>query len=244
MPFLELDQGLDGMTAESGFTTSGLATSSLTAPKPQIDIQALHNYCSDHTKFPSEALKSAQASEEATDFVQRLLAASPKGRPTATEALQDRWLVGGRWRNDWYDRLESEFSALGVNLDLQDDEKGILILRPHETDIMQFLPISAEAGLSTLLEHAVAKGLNSAVSMLLESPKSRSLSKSNTRKFFQLAVENRRIETMELLLDNKAEINALVDGETALQGVSGRGDIEMARILLEKGVDVNAKAST
>lgn len=116
MPFLELDQGLDGMTAESGFTTSSLATTSLTAPKPQIDIQALHNYCSDHTKFPSEALKSAQASEEVTDFVQRLLAASPKGRPTATEALRDRWLVGGRWRNDWYDRLEREFSALGFRL--------------------------------------------------------------------------------------------------------------------------------
>lgn len=130
----------------------------------------LFEYCQGDVDFPTEILQNAQVSEEGIDFVKSLLTVNPKNRPTAAKALQSPWL--GKVANDWYENLEREFSVLGVNMELKDREKGILVKKAHKADIMRFLPTSAKE-LPDILERAVAMGLDSAVLMLLSSPSSR-----------------------------------------------------------------------
>jgi hypothetical protein len=64
----------------------------LTGAVPFDGIMALESYCSSRTEFPEKALREKGVSDDGVEFLKRLLAVKPEGRPTAVVAAEDQWL--------------------------------------------------------------------------------------------------------------------------------------------------------
>lgn len=60
---------------------------------PELNSELLYNYCRG-SEFPSEGFRRDGVSEEGIDLVKSLMAANPRDRPAATDALKCRWLTG------------------------------------------------------------------------------------------------------------------------------------------------------
>lgn len=60
---------------------------------PELNSELLYNYCRG-SEFPSEGFERDGVSEEGIDLVKSLMAANPRDRPAATDALKCRWLAG------------------------------------------------------------------------------------------------------------------------------------------------------
>lgn len=82
IPFLQTDS--DQMS-ESGFESE-------LAP-PEVDMTQLYEYCHGYREFPIESLQNSQVSKDGKDFVMGLLAASPRARMSAADALKSPWLL-------------------------------------------------------------------------------------------------------------------------------------------------------
>lgn len=60
---------------------------------PMVDMHLLSGYCRGTESFPDECLQKSQVSGEGIRFVMALLAAKPRDRMSATEALSSPWLL-------------------------------------------------------------------------------------------------------------------------------------------------------
>lgn len=58
----------------------------------RIDMYLFYEFCSDRYPFPIGALHRHQVSTGGIDFIQRLLAADPRHRISAIDALESRWI--------------------------------------------------------------------------------------------------------------------------------------------------------
>lgn len=225
MPFLEPGHQSDMF---SGMTMSDFA--------PQVDMGSLLEYCRDESEFPTEILRNAQVDEEGIDLIKGLMNPDPKSRPTAVLTLKHPWLASGRYESAWYKNLEREFSHLGINLDLG-EKNGPWMRQLHKTDIVPYLPAAAGKHLPALLQMALAKGFSSVALMLLKSSSPELVHPRG--KLLQEAVKNGRFSAAELLLANKTDVDAQVDGRTALGVAVERGDIKLVKLLLDYKANVN-----
>lgn len=71
--------------------TSGIDSGYVTSI--EVDIGLLSDYCRKSQPFPTESLLTHKASEDAIDFVKSMMVANPRGRVSAAEALNSRWLT-------------------------------------------------------------------------------------------------------------------------------------------------------
>lgn len=88
IPFLDRHQDLDSMATtqhSEQYTASDFGV--------EVDSELLYNYCHG-SEFPSERLEEHGVSEEGIDFVKSLMAANPRDRVSATDALKSLWLTG------------------------------------------------------------------------------------------------------------------------------------------------------
>lgn len=198
----------------------------------------MYDYCHGDAEFPIEILQSSNVDVEGIDFVKRLLTPDPKGRPTATEILGDPWPAGGHSNTAWFERLESELLSLGVTLDFG-DRRG-LIRGLVKLDIVRVLPTAVQENVRDLLQRALTERLSMVASALLQSP---NVALRNSKpKIFHRAVEDGRIDIMEVLLANKVDVEARISGITPLQLAVGRGDMAITRMLLRNEADIDAEA--
>lgn len=222
-PFLELDMDLDGL--------SGVSLS-----QPEMDITLLCEYCRGDASFPVETLENSGVAPEGIEFVMSLMIPNPKHRLSATEALRSPWL--GKVTNQWYEALESEFLALGVNLaHLGDKDKGILIKKTYKADIVQFLP--AFTNYLVLLEEAVANGQYLATLMLMKSPSSKSVDDSTRGTLFRRASGDWRLATIKILLFHEFHVNARVGDGNVLEWAVSVGYSDTVDLLLVNRLPVD-----
>jgi serine/threonine protein kinase len=59
-------------------------------------VPALMKYCEDKTLFPCDPLFDCGLKSEGSRFLRQLLAAQPKDRPTASQALNHDWIISGK----------------------------------------------------------------------------------------------------------------------------------------------------
>jgi ankyrin repeat protein len=229
---------------------SGVVSSSTTKPLTQANSPLLFGYYYGNIEFPVDDLVTSGASPEAICFVRGLLAANPEDRPTALEAFKDVWLHIDHPEytrmDDWLKSLESELSVLGIDLKLKEDQKQNLWERRDGVDIVQLMSVPEKEAYSSLLEQAVAKGLILLVPMLLRSAnyQQESTNRLSLEYLFHKAVKSRRTDMIQLLQSKGADIGALIEGKSALYLAAERGDSEIAKVLLELGLNNDAKTNT
>lgn len=84
LPFLDKYQDVNSTT---------LAADRGSAIGSPVDTDLLFNFCRRLNLFPSKSLQENQVTIEGIDFVRSLMVADPRGRVSAKEALNARWLV-------------------------------------------------------------------------------------------------------------------------------------------------------
>lgn len=77
---------------DSEFDISGVDMGSTSTRSATIDMHLLFGYCEGVQDFPTKALKQSGVTADAVDFVTSLMAANPKDRVSAPEALRSIWL--------------------------------------------------------------------------------------------------------------------------------------------------------
>lgn len=84
IPFLDKDNYEDS-------TMSGLH--SAYPASVEVDMGLLADYCRNSQPFPTQSLLTHKASNNAIDFVKRMMVADPRGRVSAAAALNSGWLM-------------------------------------------------------------------------------------------------------------------------------------------------------
>jgi len=201
-------------------------------PERRIDYASLGNYCVGEIDFPTQVLDRVHQGNGAITFVKSLLIANPKDRPSATCALQHPWLAGpgSTYTNGYVEKLRSEFSCLGVDMDFVNRE-NILARQVGKEDIMRFLPGSSKAQIPSLALGAVVNGCNLALARLFRSPDC-DLDLLTRGKLFQQAAENRQPETLEILVEHKVYTRARIGDKTILNWAIESGHISIVNLLL------------
>ncbi|KAL0634955.1 hypothetical protein Q9L58_006073 [Maublancomyces gigas] len=263
IPFLEIgdDDEDDDMT--------GL-DSSFDIPGGEVDMDALYEYCQGVSDLPCESLHTAQVTEEGIQFVKSLMVPNPMERATAASALQDQWIVNTGYTSNWYNALVSDFSGMGIDLDLGSNRVSLRQLR--SVDIARVLPKTVNLG--ALLEQAVVGGFNTAALVLIGSSSRELSDPSGLQNLWKQVVLDGRIECVkillstdtdsrliqydglivaveggwtdivQLLLANKADVNTrFSNGRTALQTACEKDNAEIVKILLSNKADVDTQSS-
>jgi hypothetical protein len=217
------------LESSTGTDTSPLTGLEKSGKQSFLDITSLIEYCKGAMDFPSQALEESRVSREGITFIKSLLIAAPEDRETADSALQSPWLKG--YADYWLQCLEAEFSSLGANLDPKRRE-DLFLRKAGKVDIMKHLSMW-EWVFPDLLRKAVEKGRNLATTMLLQYPRCRELVGPSARgKMFQSAAEAGYLDTMNILVHYRMNINALIDGETVLGWLFKFRHHDMVEILL------------
>lgn len=230
-PFLDLGSGHDEL--------SDMTESDFAAYQSETDMESLYTYCQGEADFPTHVLQSLNVPEEGIKLIKSLLLVDPGDRATASSALQSPWLANSGYANDWYNKLQTEFSGLGLDLEFGQRYDKTLIRRIHTFDITRLLPISATTDLTGLLEQALLKGHNMVALMLMKSP---SRDPAGIRELFKRAVEDGRIGLIKmLLLCDVIDVNlaSFSNGRTALHVAVDQGLADIVQLLLENNGDVN-----
>lgn len=81
IPFCEKYEDCTITGIDSAYTTSS-----------EVDLGLVADYCRKSQPFPTDCLITNNASKYAIDFVKSMMVADPRGRITAVEALDSRWL--------------------------------------------------------------------------------------------------------------------------------------------------------
>lgn len=80
----------------SGMSLSGLDMGSTRTISATVDMRLLHGYCQGSENFPTESLNQSEVTKNGVYFVMSLMAANPKWRVSAPEALKRQWLCGAQ----------------------------------------------------------------------------------------------------------------------------------------------------
>lgn len=114
--------------------------------------------------------------------------------------------------------------------------------RIHRSDIMEFLSSSTREQYSTLLQLAVAAGLNFVDTRLLQSSVIISVSQSALGQILHRGIEKTPIDTLGLSFSSSnIHVNTIFEGRTAPQVAGSNGNRELVNLLLAHRADVNAK---
>lgn len=81
---------------------------------PELNSELLYNYCRG-SEFPSEGFERDGVSEEGINLVKSLMAANPRDRPAATDALKFQWLAGTEHHDFQSLVIPSEHSYLRIS---------------------------------------------------------------------------------------------------------------------------------
>lgn len=84
IPFLDKHQDVNSTT---------LAADQGSAVGSPVDTDLFFNFCRGLEPFPSQSLQESKVTIEGIDFVRSLMVADPRGRVSAKDALEARWLV-------------------------------------------------------------------------------------------------------------------------------------------------------
>lgn len=230
---------------EADFMT-GLDTS-FDVEESQVSMELLFNFCTGRSPFDVAILESSEASAEAIDLVMSLLVVEPTERATASVALQNPWLVSIEFKNDWFKKLEADFSALGIELDLGTRQDKALMRQIRSIDITRFLPTATAKNLPALLEQAIDKGLTNAAWMLVHSPGRIVKDPTGVERLFEQAVKDRRLRWVKILLEvGDLDINRVgSSGKRAVEVAVHHGWCDILRLLIKSKavVDVEAESS-
>lgn len=233
-PFLETDSGFSEF--DSGFPTLAAA--------PEVDMARLYEYCHGKSPFPTEVLQNSQVAEEGIEFVKSLLVAVPHKRATAATALEDSWLENTGYHSNWYRALENQCTDLGLGLSLGGKIDRTLLRQFRTRDIARYISAPAAENLTLVLAQALEKGHDELASMLLNSPTRRACDPSGDdfQQLIQQVVGDGLVDWMKVLLSDEQHPNlTFSDGRSMLQLAVQRGQLDMARFLLDRNADVNAK---
>lgn len=228
IPFLDVtrDLGDDELSGISEFESGGVTFF-------DIDMNMLYGYCQGKADFPSEILVKSDVAKDVIEFVKSLLIANPSLRATVVTALQNPWVTNTGYISTWFVELQREFTNLGVELDLGRD-RALMMRQLRSTDIALVLPSTTDVPI--LLQQALVKRYHSAALALIKS----SAWVTNPTAVLVLAkqlVSDGRIEFVKSLIP-VLPAGSLDSGEL-LQLAVGGGQVEMVRLLLEKGANVD-----
>ncbi|KAL0630844.1 hypothetical protein Q9L58_010301, partial [Maublancomyces gigas] len=208
-----------------------------------IDTEEIYNYCR-HFKFPIETLQQSGAVVEAIELVRSLMAANPKDRMSATEALDSRWFHGlGVLPSEI--QLQSELQLLDVDVSLEDANQ--LLAEQNRDTIIDILHSPGLSEIWVMQYKAVSMEYLEVIKVLLKvidinasfGPKNVSL--------LHMAAGEGHIAVMKLLLSRGAKINASApseNGQTALHTASVDGRLDVMTLLLDWGANIDLSANT
>lgn len=235
----------------------------------ELDIGLLFQYCQGHVGFPSDVLQTSEVSDQGIAFVENLLAPNPTVRATAASALDTPWLARPAFSSPWYNDLVTNFSTLGIELRAPHGRESMKQLR--SSDITLLLPSTAD--FRVLLEQALVNGFNTAAGMLLKTPSLLPIGDSIVRGLVKQEVTNGRLgflkillsivgydysacgdllhdavtsgftEIVQMLLDCKVNVDSRVNGRTALLAAVEHGNLNIVKVILKNGADVNMNPS-
>lgn len=219
-PFLESEEATEGSTQfeyEQG-----------------TDMQLLYRYCRGEAELPGNCI-------EGKDMVTRLLSPNPEDRPSASAAREHPWLANEGHDGTWWGPLQIEFARLGARLNVGPGLKPVLIGQIPEGgfDTELFLPGVVVASLPRMLQRALEIGVDLAAAMLLKSVNPGLVECRGV--LLHEAVMDGRVVAAAMLLDNGADVIAVVGDTTPMdEAIDGR-NIEMVKLLMRYIPDINAQ---
>ncbi|KFY08758.1 hypothetical protein V492_05936 [Pseudogymnoascus sp. VKM F-4246] len=92
--FTSFGPGLEYTNAVDIWATGAIAYRLIAGCVP-FTVPALMKYCEDKSLFPYDPLFDCGLKSEGSRFLRQLLAAQPKDRPTASQALSHDWIISG-----------------------------------------------------------------------------------------------------------------------------------------------------
>lgn len=203
---------------------------------------AISQYCCGLDPFPSQSLRTSGVGETAREFVESLMVVNPGGRASAADALKSAWLLETDPVAMERERLRSQLELLRIKVNAE-----FITLLFEEEDLTPIIKVLlSDLGESKVRNHlcqAVAMGYIEFVKLILITGKDAKFESQEEKQIWlQLAARNCHVDVMKLLIDHGANVNAMPAnprGRTALQVVSGCGDLDAMNFLLSRGADVN-----
>lgn len=181
------------------------------------DMILMSKFCHGEASLPIEDLKNVRLSDEGIQFIKDLLLPYPQNRTSVANAAESRWFSASP-----IDRAEStriQFQALGVSLSNQvvskmiqhwENSRGKADPQQKKLDIPE-LPPSIRQDATALMHAAAEKSYTTIVGI------------------------------MSCLIEPKKEcFDFRIKGRTTLELAAKEGHIEVAKILLENGANINA----
>lgn len=247
LPFMDADADAD-TDVETPIPTNDQAKNAI----PKIGKGLVGKYCCGLIPFPSESFEKNGVSETGCNFVKSLMAADPKNRVSAPEALEDKWLKEVNPRTMERELLKHELEVLSIRVDAE--FVNLLFAEEDLTRITEILLSGiGKLKIRDLLCRSVAMGHLQFVNLMLPVVHNSNAGAGVEKQLLlRMAALNCQVGVMKVLLDHGTDVDSappdgkslfVSRGQTALQIVAKTGDLHAIDLLLSYGADVNAPSS-
>ncbi|KAI5849386.1 ankyrin repeat-containing domain protein [Morchella snyderi] len=226
-------------------TTTGVAAISSTS-QVEFDYKAFYKFCDGEVDLPTGTLQSFNISERGIEFIKSLLVPDPRFRPSAANAMKSEWLlelpqlsngtISGQQRSK-SDILRTQMLHLDIGVSHR--TANILLNEgggSNSKTLLNELFPSLKTGINDVLQGALKEGYSLFVSVLKQEL---DIDRSLFDSFFHTALAAGDSGTIKTL-SRIDYIKRSSYSRDVLYAIVKGGHVDMAKLLLEKGADVDA----